>query len=148
MQSDSLRARLLCMESGSAWFLHHPRLAAVHLDLTNGLSRLLWSRLGGCVARQMNALAVGSRPSVMCEQKFVELGIELQGDGLRVDEMLDREADVDRDHCACKVVGRHRGRRALLGVRGGDGLGGCNPVDAPEGAGDFTESLVAACVGK
>src|SRR4051812_42611794 len=82
------------------------------------------------------------------EQEFVELGIELQGNGVRVGEVLDRKSDVERDHRAREVVGRHRRRAALLGVRGAYGLRRDPAVGTPESARDVTKSLVAARVGE
>src|SRR3954454_16617665 len=80
---------------------------------------------------------------VCSKQRFEELGVELQRGALGIDEMLQGKADVERDHGACEIAGRHRGRAAGVLESLFDCGGRELPGSAPEAGRQRAELVVA-----
>ncbi len=78
------------------------------------------------------------------EQQDVQLGIEVERDVVWVDEVLDREADVKRDHGGGDRFG------AVRLARGGgfDHLFAAGAVAASERGGELAHALVASRLGE
>src|SRR4051794_37760962 len=77
------------------------------------------------------------------EKQLVQLGVEVERNLALVDEVLEREPDVDRDHRRGEVLGRRR--RLLAGglVLPPEKLGDPRAVPPPELRGDLPEAGVA-----
>src|SRR4051794_11391246 len=77
------------------------------------------------------------------EKQLVQLGVEVERNLALVDEVLEREPDVDRDHRGGEVLGRRR--RLLTGglVLPAEKLGNPRAVPPPELCGDLPEGGVA-----